>query len=125
MGWMDKLSRKGRWQRRWFVLGSEAAAAQQHAPPPPPLLYYYGSPGDKVPRAVANLRGAQVLGSLTSLAANVASVKRLSAGERAGGGGGVDGSAAGAELCRAGRPTQACAAESAAAACPCPHLLAG
>ncbi|GAB4816717.1 hypothetical protein N2152v2_003763 [Parachlorella kessleri] len=50
MGWLDKLSRRGKWQKRWFVLDGEQRC-----------LYYFGSPEETPARAVVKLTGVSVV----------------------------------------------------------------
>jgi len=50
MGWLDKKSRRGVWQRRWFAL----SVRQQR-------LWYFGHPEEQPARGTVDLKGAMVL----------------------------------------------------------------
>ena len=49
MGWIDKRSRRGTWQRRWVVI----SPVQQR-------LWYFGDPEEQPARGSASLKGAEV-----------------------------------------------------------------
>jgi hypothetical protein len=78
MGWLDKRSRGGRWQRRWFAL----SVRQQR-------MWYFRHPEEQPARAVASLAGAEVTADPEEGGLSFHVVLHASLAELAGGGGGA------------------------------------